>query len=229
MHIGVDSIFEELRDFDPSEDSRFCGISKENELSVTEQSGLSAESSEGAPCQNIIAISFEEVQKFSSENSNFSNNHQRPVEDQETKLVSNIQKQENNCRVGQVSNGSSSSECLLDISGRTHIASNQKAVESNQDDSSNLVETVDEMSPTTSKAKRGRNAKKTKDAVDWDGLRMQALSDGKERERTADTMDSVDWEAVRCADVDEIADTIKDRGMNNMLAERIQVCILILA
>ncbi|KAG0451993.1 hypothetical protein HPP92_025926 [Vanilla planifolia] len=35
-------------------------------------------------------------------------------------------------------------------------------------------------------------------------------------------MDSLDWEAVRCADVSKIADTIRERGMNNVLAERIQ-------
>lgn len=36
-------------------------------------------------------------------------------------------------------------------------------------------------------------------------------------------MDSLDYEALRCANVNEIAKTIKGRGMNNMLAERIQV------
>ncbi|QCD99136.1 endonuclease III [Vigna unguiculata] len=35
-------------------------------------------------------------------------------------------------------------------------------------------------------------------------------------------MDSLDWDAVRCVDVNEIAQTIKERGMNNMLTEHIQ-------
>ena len=35
-------------------------------------------------------------------------------------------------------------------------------------------------------------------------------------------MDSLDWDTVRCADVGDIANTIKERGMNNRLAERIQ-------
>ncbi|KAL3536157.1 hypothetical protein ACH5RR_004618 [Cinchona calisaya] len=206
----VNSGYEELRDFDPSEDSRFCDISKKNELSVTELSGLSAESSAGAPSQNVVASSFAEAQKLSSESSNSPNNHRRPVE------------QENNCKIEQVSNVPSSSECILDVSGRTHITRNQKAVESNLADCNNLMETVDEMRPATSKVKRKRNGKEKKDAVDWDSLRMQALSEGKKRERTVDTMDSVDWEAVRSADVGEIAHTIKERGMNNMLAERIK-------
>lgn len=36
-------------------------------------------------------------------------------------------------------------------------------------------------------------------------------------------MDSLNYEAVRCAPVKEISDAIKERGMNNMLAERIKV------
>ncbi|GFY93445.1 demeter-like 1 [Actinidia rufa] len=73
----------------------------------------------------------------------------------------------------------------------------------------------------TSRVKRGRNGKQKQNTVEWDSLRLQAEAKGK-RERTAGTMDSLDYEAVRCADVGEIADTIKERGMNNMLAERMK-------
>ncbi|XP_057490540.1 DNA glycosylase/AP lyase ROS1-like [Actinidia eriantha] len=72
-----------------------------------------------------------------------------------------------------------------------------------------------------SKAKRGETENPEENAVDWDRLRLQAQEKGK-RERTPDTMDSLDWEAVRRADVNEIADVIKKRGMNNRLAKRIQ-------
>ncbi|KAL0374939.1 UNVERIFIED_CONTAM: DNA glycosylase/AP lyase ROS1 [Sesamum radiatum] len=72
------------------------------------------------------------------------------------------------------------------------------------------------------KAKGGRNRKEKENQVDWDQLRKQAQAGGRERVRTANTLDSVDWDAVRCADVNEIAHTIKERGMNNMLAERIK-------
>lgn len=51
---------------------------------------------------------------------------------------------------------------------------------------------------------------------------MQAQANG-ERVQTPNTMDSADWEAVRLADVKEVAHTIRDRGMNNVLAERIKV------
>ena len=79
------------------------------------------------------------------------------------------------------------------------------------------------MNAATIKAKRRRAAKEKKENVNWDNLRKQVEANGIKRERKANTMDSLDWEAVRCADVNEIANTIKERGMNNMLAERIKV------
>ncbi|KAJ1418870.1 Permuted single zf-CXXC unit [Sesbania bispinosa] len=70
---------------------------------------------------------------------------------------------------------------------------------------------------------RGRErGKEKKDDFDWDSLRIQAQAKAGKREKTENTMDSLDWDAVRRADVKEIADAIKERGMNNMLAERIK-------
>lgn len=74
----------------------------------------------------------------------------------------------------------------------------------------------------TSKLKRKRLQKEKTQEINWDKLREQAEIRGR-RERTPSTLDSLDWEAVRCAHVDEIADTIKERGMNHMLAGRIKV------
>ena len=37
-------------------------------------------------------------------------------------------------------------------------------------------------------------------------------------------MDVVDWEVVRQANVDEVAEIIKDQGMNNVIAGKIKVC-----
>ncbi|KAE8666284.1 Protein ROS1 [Hibiscus syriacus] len=83
-------------------------------------------------------------------------------------------------------------------------------------------EDINQMNASSSKSK-GRSAKKEKNNYfDWDNLRKQAEGNGRKRERTEKTMDSLDWEAVRCTDVDEISKTIKDRGMNNVLAERIK-------
>lgn len=73
------------------------------------------------------------------------------------------------------------------------------------------------------KLKSTEQGKEKKDDFDWDSLRIEAQARAGKREKTENTMDSLDWDAVRCADVNEIADTIKERGMNNRLAERIQV------
>ncbi|KAJ4969867.1 hypothetical protein NE237_002966 [Protea cynaroides] len=70
------------------------------------------------------------------------------------------------------------------------------------------------------KAKKMEAGKKKE--FDWDSLRKQAFANGGKKERSSNTMDSADWEAVRCAHVNEIANAIKERGMNNMLAERIK-------
>ncbi|CBI40219.3 unnamed protein product, partial [Vitis vinifera] len=61
-----------------------------------------------------------------------------------------------------------------------------------------------------------------KKAFDWDSLRKQVQANGRKRERSKDTMDSLDYEAIRCAHVNVISEAIKERGMNNMLAERIK-------
>ncbi|KAL9265948.1 ROS1A-like protein [Drosera capensis] len=68
---------------------------------------------------------------------------------------------------------------------------------------------------------KAKAVKGEKTSFDWDTLRKQAEVNGK-RERTSHNMDSVDYEAVRNANVEEIAQTIKIRGMNNRIAERIQ-------
>ncbi|XP_050380354.1 protein ROS1C isoform X2 [Argentina anserina] len=82
----------------------------------------------------------------------------------------------------------------------------------------NEVSKADAATPKTKNRRHGKEKK----AQDWDKLREQAEPNGRKREKTAKTMDSVDWEAVRTANVNDIAQTIKERGMNNMLAERIK-------
>ncbi|CAA7060915.1 unnamed protein product [Microthlaspi erraticum] len=76
---------------------------------------------------------------------------------------------------------------------------------------------------STSKAKaKGKNVKEETEGFDWDSLRREAQATKGKREKTERTMDSVDWESIRRAHVSEVAETIKSRGMNHMLAERIQ-------
>ncbi|KAH9328168.1 hypothetical protein KI387_000276 [Taxus chinensis] len=62
---------------------------------------------------------------------------------------------------------------------------------------------------------------------DWESARKKAPEfcngcSGVKKERDPNTMDAMNWEAVRRAKVGEIADTIKERGMNNILAGRIK-------
>ncbi|XP_048141992.1 transcriptional activator DEMETER isoform X2 [Rhodamnia argentea] len=85
-----------------------------------------------------------------------------------------------------------------------------------------LTDESNKMNKTNSKGKSRGAGKEKKEDFDWDSLRRRAESNGRKRVRTPNTMDSVDWEAVRCADVNEIADAIKERGMNNVLAGRIK-------
>ncbi|XP_020394122.1 protein ROS1A isoform X7 [Zea mays] len=78
-----------------------------------------------------------------------------------------------------------------------------------------------EVQQNGSKAKKVRGRPKTK-TYDWDSLRKEVFSNGGDKQRNNDARDTVDWEAVRQAEVREISETIRERGMNNMLAERIK-------
>ncbi|KAK7345415.1 hypothetical protein VNO77_16019 [Canavalia gladiata] len=81
---------------------------------------------------------------------------------------------------------------------------------------------TNEISSAPIKLKSKEQGKEKKDDFKWDSLRIEAQATAGKREKTENTMDSLDWEAVRSADVNEIANTIKERGMNNRLAERIK-------
>lgn len=76
----------------------------------------------------------------------------------------------------------------------------------------------------SSKSRKGKGASgKGKKNFDWDSLRKGVLPDGVKKERTYKTTDSLDYEALKNASVSELSDAIRERGMNNMLAERIKV------
>lgn len=70
-----------------------------------------------------------------------------------------------------------------------------------------------------SRRKKTKAEQKKENTTDWDNSRRTYCT---RRERTDETMDAVDWEAVRRATVKEVADTIKQRGMNNILAGKIK-------
>ncbi|KAL7170375.1 hypothetical protein ACSBR2_035275 [Camellia fascicularis] len=216
------------------EGSLSSDISKKNEENCTsEQSEVTAESVSRTIVQKVMATSFQETPKSPSENNHACSSihgkvnrifqsQYRPVGNPNDNIES--QTQEQNPRMQHVLEAPNLSIETLDVTQSTTVTNNSKntehkAVESSLKDHGYLPSKA--INSDTSKVKRVRNGKQKQNTVDWDSLRSQAQAKGK-RERTANTMDSLDWEAVRCADVNEIADTIKARGMNNMLAERIK-------
>ncbi|XP_059627021.1 protein ROS1A-like [Cornus florida] len=74
---------------------------------------------------------------------------------------------------------------------------------------------------TTLRTKKSKVAEKQENPINWDDLR-KTYSSSREPTPTGDAMDSLDWEAVRKAPVEVVAQTILDRGMNNVLAVRIK-------
>lgn len=95
-------------------------------------------------------------------------------------------------------------------------------VEANAKEQMSSLKTVNGTGTNVPHAKKGKAEGEKKNTFDWDSLRKQVQSNGR-KERSKETMDSLDYEALRCADVSEISNAIKERGMNNMLAERIKV------
>ncbi|PAN19247.1 hypothetical protein PAHAL_3G258700 [Panicum hallii] len=82
---------------------------------------------------------------------------------------------------------------------------------------------VPDTAAQASRPKKTRTtSKKNTENFDWDKLRRQACSEDHMKKRSCERRDSVDWEAVRCADVQRLSHAIRERGMNNILAERIQ-------
>jgi len=65
---------------------------------------------------------------------------------------------------------------------------------------------------------------KSKNKFDWETIWKNTNIEHcrLKRERDSNTKDAVNWDAVRYADLEDIADAIKERGMNNVLAGRIK-------
>ncbi|BFI23814.1 protein MpROS1a [Marchantia polymorpha subsp. ruderalis] len=71
------------------------------------------------------------------------------------------------------------------------------------------------------RARLEQNKTNSKDKINWEEVRKSFADQSCERPQTLGE-DAVDWETVRTTDVHQIADVIKERGMNNMLAGRIK-------
>ncbi|KAF5953974.1 hypothetical protein HYC85_006830 [Camellia sinensis] len=220
------------------EEILFSDISKKIEENCTsEHSGITAESVSQAMVQKVMTASSQEAPKSPSESNHACSSPQEEVNkifQSQNRPVGNLkdnvqsQTQEHNCRMQCVLEVPNLSREASDVTESTSVINNpknneHKEVESSLKDHGYLPsKAINGTSLDSSNVKRGRTAKQKQEPVDWDSLRLQAQAKGKRRERTAKTMDSLDWEAIRLADVKEVADTIKERGMNNVLAGRIK-------
>ncbi|KAK1383984.1 hypothetical protein POM88_021719 [Heracleum sosnowskyi] len=97
----------------------------------------------------------------------------------------------------------SSGGCILEQVRTCESMSNQSKFKS---------ESVSIKDKDKDEQKKGKN-------ISWDNLRKY-YSTGRARDHK--TTDALDWEAVRQANVVEVADTIEERGMNNVLAKKIK-------
>lgn len=68
-------------------------------------------------------------------------------------------------------------------------------------------------------------AKFNEGTYEWDNLRKEAFQNNAFKIWSDDTNDSLDYEAVRNADVNQVADAIRERGQHNNIAARIKVCL----
>ncbi|KAI3746325.1 hypothetical protein L6452_08753 [Arctium lappa] len=200
-------------------EERIIMDNKPEEKCASEQSGISAESASQATVEMVRTRSFQEAPRSC-------NALQNQTISENSKIVTSQHTHENNCNVQNVLNIEKISAEISEVTESNNMADNSretanKIVESNSIEHGNLQTTASGINKGSAKLKKGKTRKGKRIKVDWDSLRIGAQVNHK-RETTPNTMDSLDYEAVRCADVNEIADTIKDRGMNNMLAERIK-------
>ncbi|KAG9159080.1 hypothetical protein Leryth_017546 [Lithospermum erythrorhizon] len=207
----------------PISASQECSTSDKQVSCTTENSGLSAGSANHTTVERFRRAQFEELPKSSSAGENLCYGIDvslGAIEDTGLVVESQIQHQAFSshnlyAKSSEVSEMNMVAENLPDLNEKpAHLSLNAG--------SEQLDNIVDPGNGSTPKEKGGRPGKQNQVAIDWDSLRREVLSDSIKRERTADTMDSLDFETIRCADVKDIADTIKARGMNNRLAARIK-------
>ncbi|KAK9051523.1 hypothetical protein SSX86_028150 [Deinandra increscens subsp. villosa] len=226
---------EEKEIINSNEFSKNCVISDNSECEVADLS-----EKDSAMCKESVINHIEVDEVVSSHNSADTCSMCKP-EEQKDKGKATVKSASQN--TGQMVNTVSSQEsansnCMVQQGLET---TNLSTETSNASEINNIVETsqdlvqkvvdfhlnenggnqiINHMDEGCSKVEIKKTEKK-ETKVDWDNLRLQAESEQK-RERTPGTMDSMDYEAIRAADVKDVADAIKERGMNNRLAERIK-------
>ncbi|KAJ9181445.1 hypothetical protein P3X46_009577 [Hevea brasiliensis] len=220
-----------------TEEARCYEVSKNNSRnSMKKQSSFTSESASQTTDENNLTIAAQEASRSPTPNnpscSKIQQGQHITIQTQ-SKIVEDVNIV--SISLDQMQNNEIQKKLCMPNPGETldivesSSALNEQERNSQKTTESDLIEhgfseirEIKEMNDATRKAKSRRVGKEIRENVDWDALRKQAEANGRKRQRTPNTMDSLDWEAVRCADVNEIANTIKERGMNNMLAERIK-------
>ncbi|XP_073134408.1 transcriptional activator DEMETER [Henckelia pumila] len=205
----------------------YCADSRQRLSPAGSRVSTSSESEFEDSSKKFTGDSSKNGPKLCSPNAQSSSNDQieidkKIIENQKGQDATEILFQENNCNT-EASNNQIYPQNLINATGNSSHTENSEKSKSMED---HLTMNYPDIRPSNTdhvpKRKGGRIGKDKVDPIDWDSLRKRAEARGRKREKTPNTMDSVDWETVRCADVNEIAHTIRERGMNNRLAERIK-------
>ncbi|KAK1429411.1 hypothetical protein QVD17_11620 [Tagetes erecta] len=167
-------------------------VQNNSEKCASEESGISSESASQTTVQMVNTISSQE-----STNSNC--------------MAQQVEKTNLSTETSKASESNNIAEASAETVQKV-VDFHLKKIGSNQ-----IINGVDKGSSKVKKEK----TEKTQDKADWDKLRLEAELEQK-RERTPDSLDSMDYEAIKAADVNDVADAIKERGMNNRLAARIK-------
>ncbi|XP_076912792.1 DNA glycosylase/AP lyase ROS1-like [Bidens hawaiensis] len=121
------------------------------------------------------------------------------------------------CKVQQdLENKNLSTENFTVGKDKNTVEVSEESVQKVVDFSNNKTNGADEGSSKVKKKQTG----KSKSNFDWSKLFEGVVK--RERERSPNSMDSMDYEAIRAASVNDVAETIKERGMHFRLAERIK-------
>ncbi|KAK4746936.1 hypothetical protein SAY87_025973 [Trapa incisa] len=105
------------------------------------------------------------------------------------------------------------------LSSKTHKEENV-AKQAKEREENGAKQEREETTAKQAKSKESKAQSATK--IDWDTLRKDVKTNHASKERSSDLMDSLDYEVMRKASISEISNTIKERGMNNMLAARMK-------
>ncbi|KAJ7539721.1 hypothetical protein O6H91_11G106600 [Diphasiastrum complanatum] len=117
-------------------------------------------------------------------------------------------------------------------SNHSQLATSSKTVTTNESDAA--IQVVQKLPSAKlsgiERAKLEQSQGGSKKIFDWESLRQKCEtvenhgddSTQESIENDASVQDGIDWEAIRLADVKDVADVIKERGMNNILAGRIK-------